>query len=263
MEQRYKDRSIYFKEQSYTTKKYVIPFLQQSMEINENIRLLEIGCGEGGNLLPFLELGIETVGVDIQEKQVLKSIEFLDEYVNKNKYRGLANDIYDLNNSQGEDIGKFDLIIMRDVIEHIHDQNKFMSHLKKFLKPEGKVFFGYPPWYMPFGGHQQILNNKARKLPWIHILPRFLYVAILKMFGTDPHSIDNLLEIKDTGITIERFRRIVKNNAYKMDVDQLWLYNPNYEIKFGLKPKKQWWLLTKIPFFRNFITTCNYAIISM
>ena len=70
METRYTNRSIYFKEQSLTTAKHVIPFLNEYIKIDSNIRLLEIGCGEGGNLPPFLELGIQTVGVDIQEKQV-------------------------------------------------------------------------------------------------------------------------------------------------------------------------------------------------
>jgi len=264
MHERYLDRSIYFKEQSLTTNKYVIPFIDEFIKVDSNTRVLEIGCGEGGNLPPFLEIGCECVGVDINETQINHSREYLSEYIDQQKYDGIAKDIYLLNSGEGSrDIGKFDLIVMRDVIEHIHNQEKFMGHLKKFLKPNGKIFFGFPPWQMPFGGHQQVAHGKASKLPWIHLLPNFLYFRILKWSGNVQKTIDDLAEIKETGITIERFRRIAKNNGYKTDKEQLWLINPNYEIKFKLKPRKQLWLLGAIPYFRNFFTTCNYTILSL
>ena len=50
---------------------------------------------------------------------------------------------------------QFDLILLKDVIEHIPDQERVIPYLKEFLKPGGRVFFGFPPWYMPHGGHQQ------------------------------------------------------------------------------------------------------------
>jgi len=259
---RYRDRSIYFKEQGLTTSKFVIPFINDYLTIDASTRVLEIGCAEGGNLTPFLEMGCECVGIDLNEHQIKNSIDYLAEF--EDKYTAIAKDIYLINNGgDSPDIGQFDLIIMRDVIEHIHDQGKFMGHLKKFLKPNGKVFFGFPPWYMPFGGHQQTTGNKTSKMPYIHLLPNFLYFGMLKWFGCNPQQIDELAEIKETGITIERFRSVVSQNGFKMDKEQLWLINPNYETKFGLKPRKQLWLFKILPFFRNFVTTCNYSIISL
>lgn len=37
----------------------------------------------------------------------------------------------------------FDLIILKDVIEHIPDQARFMPQLERFLKPGGKVFLHF------------------------------------------------------------------------------------------------------------------------
>ena len=68
--------------------------------------------------------------------------------------------------------GLFDIIVLKDVIEHIHDQAKLIGWMKNFLKPGGIVFFGFPPWYMPFGGHQQMCHSKISRLPYIHLLPR-------------------------------------------------------------------------------------------
>lgn len=42
---------------------------------------------------------------------------------------------------------KFDLIILKDVIEHIPNQEKFIPYIKQFLKPGGRIFFGFPLVY--------------------------------------------------------------------------------------------------------------------
>jgi SAM-dependent methyltransferase len=151
---------------------------------------------------------------------------------------------------------------MRDVIEHIHNQDKFLQHLKNFLKPNGIVFFGFPPWRMPFGGHQQICKSKIlSKMPYYHLFPRFLYRATLKIFGENKTTIDELLEIKETGIGINKFQKIVEKNGYQFVKKTFYLINPNYETKFGLKPRKQIGLIKIIPFFRDFLTTSVYCII--
>lgn len=259
MQERHSNKKQYFNEQDTTSRKYVIPFLSDLLTFSENTSILEIGCGEGGNLKPFLELGCSrVVGVDLSEGKINKANEFFLDHPQKENIEFILADIYKI-----ETLGKFDLIIMRDVIEHIHDQEKFMEFVKKFLKPEGKFFLGFPPWFNPFGGHQQICeSNILSKLPYFHILPAPIYKLILKIFGESDAKIEALLEIKGTGISIERFEKILKNYNYKTDKRYFYLINPNYEIKFGLKPKKQFSLISSIPFFRNFLTTASYYVIS-
>ena len=69
MQLRHKNRVIYFHEQSECTRKYVIPYIEQVLPVTPNLRILEIGCGEGGNLKPFLQLGCQCVGVDIDVEE--------------------------------------------------------------------------------------------------------------------------------------------------------------------------------------------------
>lgn len=203
MQQRHIDRTLYFKEQILTTEKHVIPFIENHLKVDKQIRVLEIGCGECGNLPPFLDMGCEVVGVDISEPQIEKAKTYLSEFVESGQLTLYVEDIYNMNGPTGIDIGSFDLIIMRDVIEHIHNQDKFLGHLRYFLAEQGKVFFGFPPWYMPFGGHQQVVKHKlGSKLPYIHLLPNFLYVGILKLCKVPQRTIDALLEVKETGISI-------------------------------------------------------------
>ena len=70
MQQRHKDRKQYFDEQVYTTEKYVIPFVNEFMPITKEMSILEIGCGEGGNMKPFLDMGCQVVGIDLNEGQI-------------------------------------------------------------------------------------------------------------------------------------------------------------------------------------------------
>ena len=72
---------------------------------------------------------------------------------------------------------------------------------------------------------------------------------------------DEMMEIRETGISIERFEKICKNEGYGFLNKQHYLLNPIYEWKFGWKPKKQLGIIKDVPFFRNFLTTCVYYII--
>ena len=147
-------------------------------------------------------------------------------------------------------------------MEHIHDQEKFLQFVKPLLKKDGLFFLGFPPWHNPFGGHQQMCESKIlSKLPYFHLLPTVLYKVVLKAFGESPVRIKNLVEIKETGITIERFERILKKTGYNVLSRTLYFINPNYEIKFGLKPRIANKLISSIPYVRNFLITTNYYII--
>lgn len=257
MQERHANRLQYFKEQAYTTETHVIPFIEQHLPIKESLQVLEIGCGEGGNMLPFLDRGCQVTGIDLANNKIENAAKFYQDHPNKQNLTLISQDIYAIE----EDI-KFDLIIMRDVLEHIHNQEKFMHYVKRFMKPKALFFLGFPPWQNPFGGHQQICKSKfLSKLPYFHILPMGLYKAILTAFKEPQLQIDSLVEIKETSITIERFKKIIKKERYLVLKKQFYFINPNYEIKFNLKPKKQWFFINKTPFIRNFlITTCYYLL---
>ena len=259
MQERHSNRERYFNEQVITTQKYVIPFIEAKLKLNNSSRILEIGCGEGGNLKPFLDRDCEVIGVDLSSNKIKLGQEVFSQDVNVNNIKLICEDIYNLSS---EDIGSFDVIFMRDVIEHIHDQEKFMSYVKPFLKDEGVFFLGFPPWQNPFGGHQQVCKSKiGSKLPYYHLLPNFLYKGFLKLFGEMPQTIESLIEIKETGISIERFERISKKENYQIVKKTHFFINPNYDIKFGLKPRVQLKFVSAIPYFRNFFTTAVYYLL--
>ena len=172
----------------------------------------------------------------------------------------LTSNIYDVNFD--EYAGKWDLIVLKDAIEHIPDQEKIIGYLKKFLKPDGKIYFGFPPWRMPFGGHQQTCKSKLlSRWPWLHLHPRFIYRGILKLFGESKPTIDELMEIVDTRISINRFQKICKRVGFGFMHKQFYLVNPIYRFKFGIKPRKQLGIISAIPWVRDFYTTTVYYLV--
>jgi SAM-dependent methyltransferase len=261
MQQRHRDKKQYFREQISTSEKYVLPFIEQHKLISTGSSVLEIGCGEGGNLVPFLKKGAVCWANDVSASKMENAKTFLQQEGINGQLHLLPGDIF---NIQPSSTGMFEVLIMRDVIEHIHDQKKFMRFVKSFLKPGAVFFLAFPPWYMPFGGHQQICRSKIlSSLPWIHLLPAKLYALLLKLFREDSITIDSLLEIKQTGISIERFEKIVAEENYFILAKKHYLVNPNYEVKFGLKPRQQYEWIAGIPFLRNFFTTCSYYLLRL
>jgi SAM-dependent methyltransferase len=259
MQKRYSDPLRYINEQAYTTQKYIVPFIQQAKKIDESVQVLEIGCGEAGNLKPFLDLGCICTGVDFSTSKIEKGKEFFANHPKAKNIRLINDDIYRTNEFHSQ----FDIIVVRDVIEHIHDQDKFLALMKDLMAPKGVAFFAFPPWQNPFGGHQQICESKIlSKLPYFHLLPIALYRSLLKLFGESPGKISSLLEIKETGISIDRFERLAKKNEYVRLMKKLYFINPNYEVKFGLKPRKLTMIFARIPYLRNFFSTCGYYLLS-
>ena len=259
MQARHQNRYQYFKEQGLTTEKHVLPYIEAVKPVTADSDILEIGCGEGGNMRPFLDRGCRVVGIDINGSRLKLAATFFEDHPHRDKLSLVFKNIYD---STPEELGKFDVIFLRDVIEHIPDQLKFLSFVKGFLKEDGVVFFGFPPWQMPFGGHQQVLQSKVlSKLPYTHLLPNPMYVGLMKLFGIPKESIRSRLEIKETGISIERMNKILSAEKYEILKRDLFLINPNYEVKFGLKKRMQISLVAGIPHFRNYLTTCAYYLV--
>lgn len=255
------DKRRYFQMQYECSRDYILPFLEGHVDLSEPKDILEIGCAEAGVLKAFTEKGHRCLGIELSPSRVELARKFMAEEIAAGKVEFMTKDIYDI--EVNKDIGhRFDVVILKDVIEHIYDQAKFIARLDAYLKPGGIVYFGFPPWYMPFGGHQQTATKKILMAPYYHILPKPIYKGILSLFGEKKRRIEDLMEIKDTAISIERFERIVKKENFSIDKRQFYLINPIYKHKFNLKPRKQFGFLGAIPFFRNFVTTCVYYIIS-
>lgn len=256
MQERQINRQKYFEELAHTSEKYYLPYIQQYKKIVPSMRVLEIGCGDGGNLVPFAKRGCAVMGVDLSPSRIevakncFASLELQGDFV--------AADIFTVKELERQ----FDLIICHDVLEHIFDKSQFIENLKKYVKPGGMVFMSFPAWQMPFGGHQQICHSRVLShLPWIHLLPRAVYRGMLRMAGESDGIVTELMNIKTTRCPIEKFQTLIRKNKMQVMDRHFYFINPHYEIKFNLKPRDLSPLIGNIKWVRNFFaTSCFYIL---
>jgi SAM-dependent methyltransferase len=255
------DRNLYYQQQQQNTKEYVIPFIRRSFALKAGMQVLEVGCGEGGVLKPFVEFGCIGTGVDPHQYRIELAVEFMKEEIASGRASFVKKSIYDAD-CRSAFKGKFDLIVLKDTLEHIPDQELLIPLLSTYLAPGGVMFFAFPPWCMPFGGHQQMCSKKWLSLiPYFHLLPLSLYKGILNLAHEEPTIIDELENIYSTRISLERFEKILRTARLTTVSRVLYLINPNYKIKFNLTPREQLPVIRDVPYLRDFLTTTAFYIV--
>jgi 2-polyprenyl-3-methyl-5-hydroxy-6-metoxy-1,4-benzoquinol methylase len=106
--------------------KYLIPLIQADAKV------LEIGCGMGGVLLPFKLNGFNVKGIDL-------GLEFIT--IGNLAGLNLVNEDVDAVIEKNE---KYDLVILSHLIEHIVDVHLFLEKVKRVLTENGRVFIVVP-----------------------------------------------------------------------------------------------------------------------
>ena len=232
MQKRHRDRERYFSELAQTAREFYLPWLAEN-KVALPPSALEIGCGEGGNLLPFAQEGVRVFGLDLAPGKIEKAREFFAARGLEGRFE--AEDFFkaDFN---GE---RFPLIILHDVVEHISDKTGLLCRVRDLLSEGGVVFIAFPAWQMPFGGHQQNARSRfVSHFPFLHLLPAGIYRRILKAAGESPENIEEFMEIKRTRCTVELFESCVAQAGLSVRCRRLWLVNPHYKAKFGLRPRR-------------------------
>ena len=139
MQQRHENRKTYFQELATTSELHFLPYIHRFTSVTPQSRILEIGCGEGGNLVPFARIGCRVTGIDLSENRIRQARQFFQE--ERLPATFIASDIFQI--IQLEEA--FDIILIHDVIEHISEKYRLLEHIKRFLTPGGLLFISFPP----------------------------------------------------------------------------------------------------------------------
>lgn len=112
------------------------PYLIKLAEFNEhpNEKVLEVGCGQGTDLLQFVKGGAKVWGVDLTEPAIKKTREMFKVYNYKVRLKHL--DAEDLN-IFGDNF--FDVVYSFGVIHHTPNPQKMIDEIHRVLKPNGKA----------------------------------------------------------------------------------------------------------------------------
>ncbi len=177
-------------------------------------RVLDLGCGSGNFELTFHKRVSKIVGIDYNDQ----AINFLKDKLKKEKIKNVKLKVCDIRDvSKIKNLGKFDLIVLTDVIEHLRtkDAHKLISDLKKLLIPKGKVCVITPNYKSPWS----IIEKTLDKLT---LVPHFESQQHLSKFHND-----NLAEIFVKGGFKPIFYRTF--NLFS------WLFFPNKLSEFLVK----------------------------
>jgi len=233
----------HFYEQQIFTKEYLLPYFQKYIPDFHNKKILEVGCAEGGLLEIMHKLSIYSVGLELSAERAAVANE-------KNPHlKVVVGDIMDPNLPAILN-EKFDLIIMREVIEHIPNKNAAFDNLDKLLNANGYLFISFPPKRSPFAGHQQIGRSIMKTVPYLHVLPKSFLKVAANLMNEKEGYIDEIKLHYSTGCTIKEFERQSAKKFLNPIKKEFYLFRPIYALRFGLPTIK----LPNIPLLREYIS---------
>lgn len=231
----------YFEQIDFTNT-YLLPYLEKLIPDIASYSILEVGCAEGGFVKVLHDKGMKIRGLELEQGRVDLAKEKAPEL------DIIQADISDTHvaDKMGE---KFDLIVLRDVIEHIPNRDATFENIRRLLNPGGYLFITFPPRFSGFAGHQQNGKSFLRHLPYLHLLPDFLIRSLGKACKESNELIDHVIENYHIGLSIRTFERLVKKNSFHYVRRDLFLFRPIFKIRFGLKPRR----IPPVPFLKEMI----------
>jgi 2-polyprenyl-3-methyl-5-hydroxy-6-metoxy-1,4-benzoquinol methylase len=115
----------------------VYPYLPELVEFHKHAgkKVLEVGCGQGTDLLQFAKAGAEVHGIDLTEAAVQKARQMFDTY-------GLPAHLQSMNSEDMHafEDETFDVVYSFGVIHHTPNTEKAVSEIWRVLKPGGKLY---------------------------------------------------------------------------------------------------------------------------
>ncbi|MBB5360246.1 SAM-dependent methyltransferase [Rhodanobacter sp. ANJX3] len=137
----------------FTGRRAILTSTIRQLRLPSNARILEIGCGTGGNLDMLATFG-EVSAFDMEESARVLA----------DKKTGGTHDIRaghcpDNIPFQGE---RFDLICLFDVLEHIEQDTQTLAAIRSLLADNGRILVTIPAYAWLYGVHDKFLHHHRR-----------------------------------------------------------------------------------------------------
>ncbi len=232
----------HFYEQINYTEKYLISYMKSNIEgFSTQKKILDLGCAEGGTVYHLTNQGYICDGLEIEAGRARIA----------QKYTNGKADIFICDITQPLKIQKrYDIIIMRDVIEHISQKEKALNNISKLLNENGVLFLTFPLKYSPYAGHNQNAKNWLKYFWYITLLPK----SIIKLL-VPKRDIDNYLYLKENALSFYKLKQLLQNKWKFIRID-FFISRPIFKIRLG-------WPIVKfpqIPIIREFTNGCEVLV---
>jgi ubiquinone/menaquinone biosynthesis C-methylase UbiE len=186
--------------------------------------VLDLGCGHGGRTAYYLMRGnpasITGLEISFERTSVARS----------SARRLSADERMSFAVGLGESLpfadNAFDAIISYDVFEHVSDLPRVISECYRVLKPAGRLYAIFPPYYGPRAHHLDFVTT----LPFLHhvFAPELLVGAANQILREQPGLRDSPLPAPHlsyqgrrvlprlNGTTVRDFHRIVSRSPFRI-----------------------------------------------
>lgn len=134
-------------------------------------QVLDIGCGYGAELIPFVQKGCKAYGIEASPHRAAAA--------ERVGVRTAAVRVEKLN--EGTFGTRFDLVFANHVLEHVVDPHEFLTALEKVVKPNGYICISVPNF------SQDFLLQQFFFALHIHCFSMQSMTTLLKSHGFDVH----------------------------------------------------------------------------
>lgn len=203
-----------------TIKLYMDHYTKEDMF--EGKEVLDMGCAAAGKSLYYVSLGAAHVtGVDIVAHYKEEAEAMAEKLGFTDRFTFVLGSAYEM---PFED-ARFDTVIMNDFMEHVDDPAAALREAMRLVRPGGRIYINFPPYYHPTGAHL----SDAINIPWVQLfysddaLIR-AYKELIRgvpdeeerlalRFYTDENGVERIGYINK--MTLKRFARILRDLGVK------------------------------------------------
>lgn len=137
----------------FVARRKIIRSVIKRLSLPKRCKILEIGCGTGGNLLLLSAYG-SVDAIEMNENAVS---------IAREKYGDKARIFHGCLPGVPQDlVNQYDLICMFDVLEHIEDDHCALREVKSMLNSNGRLLLTVPAHNWLWGRHDEFLHHKRR-----------------------------------------------------------------------------------------------------
>lgn len=252
--------TYYWTYQYQLVEEYLVPWLRSWGAWADGVRVLDVGCGDGGASVALAESGARVSGFDLEPRRVTAGAE-------RARARGLdlhlgVADVTDAS-TLDDYAGPYDLILFRDVLEHIPDVDAALRESAARLAPGGAIVVIYPPYWSPFGGHQQILHPPRKlgvrwaRLPFVHWLGLGSWRALARGPEGDDAEWPEIQTIRRAALTVGGLRRRARAHGLRVAHARHYLLRPTFRLRYGTPVVDAGWL-GRVPGLREVLVTGSW-----
>jgi 2-polyprenyl-6-hydroxyphenyl methylase/3-demethylubiquinone-9 3-methyltransferase len=113
---------------------YIRKKIEENFKIDENLKILDVGCGGGLIAEPFTKMGANVTAIDASQKNIEVAKIHAGRSGLKIDYRATtAEDLVKTNE-------QFDVVFALEIVEHVANVEAFIESCSKLVKPNGMLF---------------------------------------------------------------------------------------------------------------------------